>query len=369
MAKLTLTDLTSLTNEVAAVAAINNNSGDIETALENTLSRDGTSPNSMAADLDMDSNKILNLGAPTAGSDAATKTYVDNRYAVTNPTAFPNALEDFASALGTMKVLVDNGSVNGNVTIDQILAADGISTVFYNLAGTSDPTVNDDTADGYEAGSLWFNGVTGLFWRCLSATAGAAVWSPVDGHPGSKATCYYPVYTGIHVAAAFPSTTSAYFYPFTVPSKITTTTIHFHATSAAADAHLQCAIYKNSVANDASYGRPNGAPIAVDNTGGLVPNGATNDDVACTFSSSVVLWPNVVYWIGVACDNTPTLLGFSSTDYTMERMIGRSSLNGNTALTALSIAHTAASAMPTLSSSSVFTDHASTGIPIARFAG
>lgn len=65
MAKLTLTDLSSLTNESSAVAAINANNALIETALENTLSLDGTTPNSMNADLDMNSNDILNGGAAT----------------------------------------------------------------------------------------------------------------------------------------------------------------------------------------------------------------------------------------------------------------------------------------------------------------
>ena len=70
MAKLTLTDLTSLTsNETTAVNQINANGALIETALENTLSRDGTSPNSMSANLDMNSKKLLNVAAGTSNSD------------------------------------------------------------------------------------------------------------------------------------------------------------------------------------------------------------------------------------------------------------------------------------------------------------
>ena len=62
MAKLTLSDLTSLTsNEASAISTINANMALIETALENTLSRDGTSPNTMSADLDMNGNDILNI--------------------------------------------------------------------------------------------------------------------------------------------------------------------------------------------------------------------------------------------------------------------------------------------------------------------
>lgn len=61
MAKLTLANLANLSNETTAVGVINANSDLIETALENTLSRDGTSPNSMSADLDLNSNALLNM--------------------------------------------------------------------------------------------------------------------------------------------------------------------------------------------------------------------------------------------------------------------------------------------------------------------
>lgn len=66
MAKLTLSDLTNLSNPTSVVNTINNNSALTEAALENTLSRDGTAPNQMEADLDMNSNRILNLPAPTS---------------------------------------------------------------------------------------------------------------------------------------------------------------------------------------------------------------------------------------------------------------------------------------------------------------
>lgn len=64
MAKLTLDDLSSLTNQTSAVTKINNNNTAVEAAIEKTLSRDGTSPNNMTSELDMDSNHIINLPAP-----------------------------------------------------------------------------------------------------------------------------------------------------------------------------------------------------------------------------------------------------------------------------------------------------------------
>jgi pectate lyase-like protein len=66
MAKLTLNNLTNLSNQGTAVTIINENNDDIETALENTLSRDGTSPNTMGANLDMNSHRIINLPEPTS---------------------------------------------------------------------------------------------------------------------------------------------------------------------------------------------------------------------------------------------------------------------------------------------------------------
>lgn len=66
MAKLTLSDLTSLTNQASAITLLNANNALIEAALENTLSRDGTATNTMTADLDLNSNDILNAASITA---------------------------------------------------------------------------------------------------------------------------------------------------------------------------------------------------------------------------------------------------------------------------------------------------------------
>lgn len=66
MTKLTLSDLANLQNENTAVGAINSNNTLIETAIDNTLSRDGSTPNQMGAQLDMNSNRIINLPAPSS---------------------------------------------------------------------------------------------------------------------------------------------------------------------------------------------------------------------------------------------------------------------------------------------------------------
>lgn len=61
MPKLTLSDVTNLGgNPVSAQQVINTNSDRIEAAIEKTLSRDGTSPNQMESDFDMNHHDILN---------------------------------------------------------------------------------------------------------------------------------------------------------------------------------------------------------------------------------------------------------------------------------------------------------------------
>ena len=65
MAKLTLNAIGS---RYGSIDALNDNSDLIEAAFENTLSRDGIGPNNMEADLDMDSNSIINVANLSAGS-------------------------------------------------------------------------------------------------------------------------------------------------------------------------------------------------------------------------------------------------------------------------------------------------------------
>lgn len=67
MSKITLNNVTNLLDSTTAQTTINNNSATIQTAFDNTLSRDGTSPNQMSANIDMSSNRILNLPAAVSG--------------------------------------------------------------------------------------------------------------------------------------------------------------------------------------------------------------------------------------------------------------------------------------------------------------
>ncbi len=82
MAKLTLTDISS---GYSSVSVINANNALIETALENTLSRDGTSPNQMNANLDMNSYRVTNLVTAVSNDEPVTLGQANTLAGVTNP--------------------------------------------------------------------------------------------------------------------------------------------------------------------------------------------------------------------------------------------------------------------------------------------
>lgn len=67
MPKLSLADVSNITGqETSAINTLNNNFEAIEEAFDNTLSRDGTSPNTMLVDLDMNSKDVINVGTLVA---------------------------------------------------------------------------------------------------------------------------------------------------------------------------------------------------------------------------------------------------------------------------------------------------------------
>lgn len=72
-----LTPLLSILSGFASNSKLNTNFSRITSAFDNTLSRDGSSPNAMEADLDMNSNRILNLPNPTDPSDPVTLGYLE----------------------------------------------------------------------------------------------------------------------------------------------------------------------------------------------------------------------------------------------------------------------------------------------------
>lgn len=181
MAKLTLTDLTTLVNDSSAVTAINANMALIETAMENTLSRDGTSPNTMSANFDMNNNDILNVdniqtttmtvggvsitaqvtaaaasataaaasataaaSSATSASTSATNASTSATNASTSATSAASSASDVAAATDTFKYLFDSSTTmadpgSGDLRLNNATLANVTAIAFSNTySGGSD---------------------------------------------------------------------------------------------------------------------------------------------------------------------------------------------------------------------------------------
>lgn len=164
MAKLTLTDLASLTNETSAITTINNNNNAIETALENTLSRDGTSPNSMGAQLDMNTHKIINLDKATGAGEALEYSQLQEK--VEDITTIYNqtvTAKNQAQAAQSSAELAESNAEAAEAQSEAILLE--VQTLFdaYNnqyLGTFSAPPTVDNKGNPLDVGDLYYNSVS-----------------------------------------------------------------------------------------------------------------------------------------------------------------------------------------------------------------
>lgn len=153
MTKITLTDLATLSSTIVTVT--NNNNETIEQAIENTLSLDGTSPNSMQADLDMNDNQILNLPAAVDDTEPVRKVEFD---------AAVLALQTGSSPLPL--TAINGGTGFASFTKGDLLVASD-STTLVKLAVGSDTQIL--AADSTQT--------SGIKWESPSAAVSLAVGS------------------------------------------------------------------------------------------------------------------------------------------------------------------------------------------------
>jgi hypothetical protein len=82
------------------------------------------------------------------------------------------ALKDFEDK----SVRGDIAQSNGSGWMAQALANLGLPSL-NNWAASTDPSISDDSGDGYSVGSVWCNTTTKEIYRCVDSTLGAAVWA------------------------------------------------------------------------------------------------------------------------------------------------------------------------------------------------
>lgn len=137
MAKVILDSLGDLENEPSALNTINVNSDRIEAAMENTLSRDGSAPNEMNTNLDMNNFRIYNLPYPVLDSEPIRKNEYDQE-------------------LGS--ILINVGRAEA-AALEALGALESFQATYIG-ARAVDP-VSDGNGDPLTAGDLYYNTTNG----------------------------------------------------------------------------------------------------------------------------------------------------------------------------------------------------------------
>lgn len=209
MSKLSLDNITNISNP-SAITTINNNSTSIEEAVENTLSRDGTSPNQMGSNLDMNSYHILNLPFPDQDSEPVRKGDVASLYLPPDGVLLGNAAsKNVGTTIGTVAagddprfsntvIWGDGLSITGSTA--KVNTASGITVSSDNvILDTTSPRNVDHSAVSILAGTGLTGGGTiesdqtlAIAFKNTSTFSGAVRTSPggdltlhVDGANGS----------------------------------------------------------------------------------------------------------------------------------------------------------------------------------------
>lgn len=158
--------LVSITSGYLSNQQIQGNFDKVVSAFQNTLSLDGSTPNSMTGNFDMNSNRILNVPNPVSNGDVANKLYVDentsasaiaiaegyaNAAAASAGTATTQATNAASSATTatTEAGLASTSATSASTSASTATTQAGIATTQASAAATSAATI----AGGFSATS------------------------------------------------------------------------------------------------------------------------------------------------------------------------------------------------------------------------
>ena len=119
MSKVKIIQLDSVThNDSSATAAINSNFQALQEAIENTLSRDGSVPNYMNANLDMNSFRIINGSTAVDDSDYITKGEFDEK--VGNAAEYAQQAQESANQAANSALAAGTANSNAQTAAENV---------------------------------------------------------------------------------------------------------------------------------------------------------------------------------------------------------------------------------------------------------
>jgi hypothetical protein len=234
-------------------------------------------------------------------------------------------------------ITLNNGTVAGDGTGDILFDIFADTKANFTeldkraVSAAADPTVNDDTGDGYQAGkTLWLNTSTRNLFLCVDHTAAAAVWQCLNPNQLNLATNdYYLVFTDMYFATGLCSADKLRLIAFKPAQRMTVDQLGMllNATSA------------------------NSFKAGIWASNGKVPTGNPLATIATTVAGSFATAANLsVYWFGDVHNGTMDKVSHQTI---MNRLQGATGLShlaqaiGNRGWH-YEIAHTYANALPDL---------------------
>lgn len=159
MAKVVCNNLTTLSTG-SSVTTLNNNFDAIETAMENTLSRDGTSPNHMLSHLDMNSYRIQNLVAAVSDTE-------------------PVRLAEMTTELAALETTVQTIATTTQGYLNNVISLYDQFDDRYLGNKASDPTTDND-GSALATGALYYN-TTSFVMKVYNGSAWGAIVGNASG--------------------------------------------------------------------------------------------------------------------------------------------------------------------------------------------
>ena len=173
---------TSITTGHASITALNANITALKEGFDNTLSRDGSSPNTMSADIDLNGNDITNVNTITnasgvdvvaAAAASATAAAASQAAAATSATA---AASSQTAAASSQTAAASSATASASSATSAASTYDTFDDRFLGAKSSNPATDND--GDALATGALYFNTTddnmrvwNGSAWQAVGPTS------------------------------------------------------------------------------------------------------------------------------------------------------------------------------------------------------
>ena len=305
---------TSITTGHASITALNANITALKEGFDNTISRDGSSPNTMSADLDLNGNDLNNVGAlkNTSGQDivALTQGYMNTaNTAATNASNSATASATSASSSATSATSsATSATASANSATASASSATSAASTYDTFddrflgAKSSNPSTDND-GDALATGALYFNTsdnnmrvYNGSAWQAVGPTTTEQTNINTVAAADAKLTTVAGQITptnNIQTVAQNASTLNSLNAMFTAVENITVTVVNdggnkfaFNGVTAPAITLVKGFTYTFDVSDSSVSGHP----LAFKDSGGSAfTTGVTTNGTAGSAGANVVL--------------------------------------------------------------------------------